>query len=62
MNIDIKSEIENLTNNDYGDLYAKTKLYNPISQMEEKWKLVIKKLAIIIYLKWCFQMQSQIKI
>ena len=40
MNIDIKSEIENLTNNDYGDLYAKAKLYNPISQMEEKWKLV----------------------
>ena len=40
MNIDIKSEIENLTNNNYGDLYSKAKLYNPISQMEEKWKLV----------------------
>lgn len=26
--------------NDYGDLYSKAKLYDPISRIEEKWKLV----------------------
>ena len=28
------------TQNDYGDLYAKAKLYDPIRTMDEKWKLV----------------------
>ena len=42
MTSSLKEEIElaQKTKNDYGDLYSKAKLYDPISRIEEKWKLV----------------------